>query len=109
MLTLMLLFTISGLLLACLSVPLILGKVGPNPLYGFRVRKTLDNPNIWYLVNAYAAKRLFVAAVVIVVTAVALSLVPDIELFAYAAICGAIGVAGILVAVIQSAFYLQSF
>ena len=38
MATLMVLFTASGLLLAALRVPLILRKIGPNPLYGFRVK-----------------------------------------------------------------------
>jgi|SRR5579872_2734244 len=61
MTTLLILFTSSGLLLAALSVPLILHKIGRNPWYGFRVKKTLEDPAVWYPVNAYAAKRLFVA------------------------------------------------
>ena len=34
----------AGLLTAALAVPLIRRKVGPNALYGFRVRRTLDDP-----------------------------------------------------------------
>jgi SdpI/YfhL protein family len=60
MLLLMLMYTISGCLLTALSIPLILGKIGPNPWYGFRVKKTLSDPAIWYPANAYAGKRLFV-------------------------------------------------
>ena len=52
MTTLMILFTSSGLLLAAIGVPLILGKIGPNPLYGFRVKKMLEDPAVWYPVNA---------------------------------------------------------
>ena len=59
---LLILFTGSGLLLAAVSVPLVLGKIGPNPWYGFRVRKTLADPAVWYPANAYAAKRLLVSA-----------------------------------------------
>jgi SdpI/YfhL protein family len=69
MTTLMILFTSSGLLLAAISVPLILGKIGPNPLYGFRVKKTLEDPAVWYPVNAYAAKRLLVVGLGISVSA----------------------------------------
>jgi hypothetical protein len=36
----------SGFLLAALSVPMIMGKIPPNGLYGFRVRKTMENPEI---------------------------------------------------------------
>ena len=43
--TILLIFYVgAGLLLRVLSVPLLLGKVGPNPWYGFRVRRTLENP-----------------------------------------------------------------
>jgi repressor LexA len=35
-------------LLMLLSLPLLWGRIPPNGLYGFRVRATLDNPDIWY-------------------------------------------------------------
>jgi hypothetical protein len=50
------LFVISGVLMALLSVPIILGKIPPIGLYGFRVKKTMENPEIWYSVNAYSGK-----------------------------------------------------
>ena len=34
-----------------LGVPLKQGKVPPNWWYGFRTRKTVSNPDIWYAVN----------------------------------------------------------
>jgi uncharacterized membrane protein len=109
MATLMILFTSSGLLLAALSVPLILRKIGPNPLYGFRVQKTLEDPATWYPVNAYAAKRLLVVGLVISVSAILLFLVPGIDLLVYALASAAIGLGGLLVALIKSFFYLRSF
>lgn len=33
------------------SIPMILGKVPPNRLYGFRTPKTLSSPDIWYPAN----------------------------------------------------------
>ena len=53
---LLILYIISGTLLIALSLPLLFEKVPPNPLYGFRVSQTLDNREVWYAVNKYAAK-----------------------------------------------------
>ena len=41
-------------LLIVLAVPLIVRKVPPNPVYGFRTSKTLSNAGIWYEANAGA-------------------------------------------------------
>ncbi len=64
MIILMMLFLFSGLLLAALSIPMIMGKIPPNGLYGFRVKKTMDNPEIWYTVNAYSGKWLLAGSLV---------------------------------------------
>jgi hypothetical protein len=109
MATFMILFTCSGLLLAAISIPLILGKIGPNPWYGFRVRKTLENPAVWYPVNAYAAKRLLVVGLGISASAALLYFVPGIDLLLYALSCAGIGLGGLLAAVIQNFVYLRSF
>ena len=42
------------LLILLLSVPMILGKVPPNGVYGFRTPKTLSSPEIWYPANRAA-------------------------------------------------------
>jgi uncharacterized membrane protein len=39
------------LLILLLSIPMILGKVPPNGLYGFRTPKTFSSPEIWYPAN----------------------------------------------------------
>ena len=49
----------AGLLMAALAVPLMRRKVGPNALYGFRVRRTLDDPRVWYDANAFAGRCFF--------------------------------------------------
>ena len=109
MATLLILFTGSGLFLAAISVPLILRKIGPNPLYGFRVKRTLEDPAVWYPVNAYAAKRLLIVGLVISISAILLFFVPGIDLLVYALANAGIALAGLLVAVIQSFLYLRSF
>jgi hypothetical protein len=72
MTTLLILHLGSGVLLMLLSLPLLWGKVPPNGLYGFRVRATLDNPDIWYPANKDAAKWLLWPGAVFVIAAVAL-------------------------------------
>jgi uncharacterized membrane protein len=108
MLFLMLMNTFSGLLLVALSIPLILGKIGPNPWYGFRVRKTLNDPAVWYPANSYAGKRLLVVGLIGSVFAVLFYFVPKIDLNTYAIGCATVTVGGLIVAVVQSFLYLRT-
>lgn len=41
-------------ILVVLAVPLALGMVPPNGLYGFRTPKTMSSPDIWYPANRFA-------------------------------------------------------
>jgi hypothetical protein len=47
-----------------ISLPLVLKMVPPNPWYGFRIRKTLTNPDIWYEANYKGGVGLIVASVI---------------------------------------------
>jgi hypothetical protein len=47
-----------------ISVPLVLRKVPPNMLYGFRTPKTLANPQIWYEANYKGGINLIVVSLV---------------------------------------------
>ena len=105
---LLILFVCSGLVLVGLSIPLILGMIGPNPWYGFRVRRTLSDPAVWYAVNAYSAKRLLAIGMVNIVSAVVLYFAPEIDVAVYASSCGVIAVAGIIVGLIQSFWFLRA-
>src|SRR5262249_46850972 len=60
-----LLFILVGLMFVGLSIPLIQKKVPPNKYYGFRTRKTLSNPEIWYEVNRVSGNDLLVAGTLI--------------------------------------------
>jgi len=53
-----------GILEMVLSIPLILEKVPPNQLYGFRTRKTRHSEKIWYRANKFAGKSLFFAGLI---------------------------------------------
>jgi uncharacterized membrane protein len=40
--------------MVAVALPMVLGKVPPNRIYGFRTPKTLSSPNIWYSANRMA-------------------------------------------------------
>ena len=84
MTTLLVMFVVSGLLLSALAIPLILRKIGPNPVYGFRVKQTLEDPKVWYDGNAYAGKGMLVDGLITVIAAVVLYAVPGISVDRYA-------------------------
>jgi hypothetical protein len=84
MTTLRVMYVAMGLLLSALAIPLIMRKIGPNPIYGFRVKQTLEDPKIWYEVNAVAGKGLFVDGLIVVIASVILAAVPGISVDRYA-------------------------
>ena len=47
-----------------LSIPLVLRKVRPNVVYGYRTRATLADESLWYEANAYFGSRFIVACLV---------------------------------------------
>jgi uncharacterized membrane protein len=51
------------LLMIVVSVPMVMRRLPPNALYGFRTPKTLSNPQIWYEANRRAGVNLIVAAI----------------------------------------------
>lgn len=63
----------SCVLLVIISIPLILGVVPPNGVYGFRTGRTQSSPAIWYAANAFMGWALSAAAVV---SAVGLLMLP---------------------------------
>ena len=84
MTALMIMYLVGGVILMALSIPLIRGRIPPNGLYGFRVKKTLAEPRIWYPVNTYAGKWLLVIGVWVIFAALTLRGVAHISLEAYA-------------------------
>ena len=58
-----------SVLMLALGIPLAMGRVAPNGIYGFRTAKTLSSPSIWYRANAYAGKAFILAGVLSIVAA----------------------------------------
>jgi hypothetical protein len=108
MIILTILFTVSGLVLAGISIPLVLGKIPPNGLYGFRVKKTMENPDIWYPVNAYSGKWLLATGLCMVLAAIGFAVIPGITLDVYS--YGILLVWGIVftIALVASFRYMKS-
>lgn len=102
------LYALSGLLLAGLSVPLILHKIPPNGLYGFRIPSTLENPELWYKVNAYAGRRLLVVGLGTSVGSIVLYYTMPASVDAYALSCLGLFLALFLWCIITSFLYLKS-
>lgn len=68
--TLAAIITGSGLLIFLLAVPLILGRVPPNELYGVRTRASLASETEWYRLNRIGGRFLAGAGGIIVLTGV---------------------------------------
>jgi hypothetical protein len=100
-------YIIGGLLLILLAIPLVLRKVRPNPLYGFRVQWTLDDPELWYSVNSYSAKWLIFVGLCAILGAIGFALIPGISLSAYAFANLGIFTASFGFALIQSIRFLR--
>jgi tetratricopeptide (TPR) repeat protein len=101
-------FALLGFLFVGTGIPLILEKVAPNPWYGFRVQATLENPAVWYPANRYLGKCLLGFGLFVIVTAVGLSFVPDINPGVYFFSCAGALVVGSHVMLILCVLFLQS-
>lgn len=44
------------------AIPMALGKVKPNRFYGFRTRKTLSSPAVWYPANRACGQYMFISS-----------------------------------------------
>ena len=67
----------SAILLIIISMPLIINKIPPNRLYGFRLKKTLSDKGIWYKANKYGGVCLAVAGFITSIGCVTLLLNKD--------------------------------
>ena len=106
--TLLIMYVTGGILLTLIAIPLYFGKIGPNGLYGFRVKKTMENPEIWYPVNQYSAGWLMLTGVLTVLCAVGLSFVPGLSVDTYALVCLAVFAGVITVGLVMTVRYMNS-
>ncbi|MBN1437783.1 MAG: SdpI family protein [Anaerolineales bacterium] len=101
-------YIIGGALLIALSLPLILRRIPPNAFYGFRVRWTMEDPELWYPVNAYAGKWMALVGCCSILGSIGLALLPGIPLGLYAFGCLGVFAAAFTLALVQSIRYLRA-
>ena len=105
-------YVLIGALFIALAVPLIQGRVKPNPWYGVRVPKTLNDRDTWYAVNAYFGRRFAVVGLLIAVAGVLLSpiaLIPHVGPMGYMIVGHAIMLGSLFWTAIDTFRYLRKF
>lgn len=102
-------YILLGILMIALALPLRAEKIKPNIWYGFRVRATLEDPELWYAVNKHVALRMLWTGVAMIVSAVGLSFIPDLTVDAYALLCLAVFAVVFGVGVAQSVQYMRQW
>jgi uncharacterized membrane protein len=107
-LVLLVTFLASGGLMIALSIPLLRGRIGPNPFYGFRVRRTLEDRAVWFAANRYAARWMAAAGAALIATAVGLYVTArGMGVAVYAVTCGAVVLVMLAVGLVRSFAYLR--
>ena len=71
------------------------------------MRRTLEDPDLWYPVNAYSGWCGLSVGVAEIVVAAALYSVPDLTVALYASIVGGVAVGGVMIALMQCFRYLH--
>jgi len=93
---------------AIIALPLIAHKIKPNPFYGFRIRKTLEDPELWYAVNEYFARHLLTIGILQIFVSIAFYFIPGISVDVYALSCLGVFVILFSRAMMQSFQYIKS-
>ena len=82
------------------------GRVKPNPWYGFRVPRTMNNPAVWYPANAFSAKGLLLSGIATSLAAVLPLWVPGLGTDGYAVFVITVMTTALLATVVASFAYL---
>lgn len=91
----------TGLLMLGLSVPLILGKVPRNTIYGVRTPTSLASDEQWYRINVYGGRVLAWWSVPIILTGVAGWMLSPAYFIVYASVSAAVTLLSVAGACIQ--------
>ena len=100
------LFLAVGALFIALSIPLILRRVPPNPWYGFRVRRTLASPEVWYPANAHSSWLMAGLGLLVMLVALAAYFVPGMAVGVYGGFVAAFLTVGLVVVITLSFAHL---
>ena len=95
----------TGIFLAGLALPLILGRVPPNYWYGFRTSRTMNSTALWYAANRYAGWRLLAAGAAIVASAQIGLWMPGLDVDTYSWLCAVVALSALTFATLQSLWF----
>lgn len=65
-----------GVVYIILAIPLLLGKVKMNHLYGARFKKSFESEDNWYKINKYSARWMIIWAIPVLITGLIVFFVP---------------------------------
>ena len=108
MIILLVTFVATGLLFIGLAIPMIWQKIPPNPIYGFRVAKTMNNPDVWYPANEYMGWGILWSGVLIVLVSLILFFIPGIKSTVYQIASVSTMLISVIVSLILSFRYLST-
>jgi uncharacterized membrane protein len=107
-------FMISGIVIGMLyvgiGIPLALGRISPNKIYGMRTAKTLSDPAIWYRANTFTGKWIIVAGIITFFSALLIPFAAsmlNVRIAGIAGIALAFEVVPIIAVAIASAIFVQ--
>ncbi len=89
-------FVLVAALFISLAIPLLRRSVPPNYLYGVRTRAALSDPAVWYETNVQGGRDLVTVAILLLVMAGGLLLVPGLSVDAYVFSCTGVLILGTL-------------
>jgi uncharacterized membrane protein len=69
-------WTIAGLLVIALAIPLARGQIGPNAIYGVRFPQSFQSDEAWYAINRFGGRRMMIWSIPIIATAIASFFLP---------------------------------
>jgi uncharacterized membrane protein len=92
-----------GIILIAICIPLYLGKIKMNCVYGFRIRKAFESEENWYKINRHGAKTLMCWSVVIMGVGIACLFIDPPSVLTVAKL----GFVSLLVPIVQTLYYAR--
>ena len=102
-------FLVVGMFEILLGIPLLYEKVKTNWIYGFRIKKTLENEEIWYKANKYSGRDLIISGSVVVIFSLFIIIFKDnLDIGAVGLLGGCILLVSIIIVLIRGLIYIKN-
>lgn len=73
-----LMYIVLSILPIGLAIPLILKKIPPNEIYGFRTARSLSDEKVWYAANYFSGWTLLIAGIISLIAIIILHFYPQL-------------------------------